>query len=442
MATVSSDSLQELARLIPADRWDVDPAVCRQASRDYFWMSPILQSELADRPPAEAVLIPKSVEELQSCLSWAHRHRIAVTPRGKGTGNFGQGVPMDGGIVIDLSQLNQVISVMPGWIRAQAGCTFRQLEAAANESGQELQLFPSTTQSSLGGFLSGGNGGAGSVNYGMILDDYVGELTVVPCTEKASPFSVQGENCYPYLHAYGTTGLITEATVRLRTKRDWTALFFSFPPDMINAVAAASLEIVKLPIVPRINSFDLPNTVAYFDEEKLMPNGRISLRPMVDRSTVGAVREIVERHGGRFEGDDPQALDLLHTHSFNHPTLKVKQRRPDFCHLQIKGITLIYNLPTLLAMLPEATFHFDSRREPSGEDSFGGILLSRFVSIELVKAAITKISALGLHVIDVHSHHLGGSHPPSLETIHQTRRFTDPLGLLNSGRIPTTATEP
>lgn len=431
--------IAQLQETLGSDAVELDPLRRERASRDYYWMSPILKAQLGELPPAEAVVKPGSVEEVSAALQIAYIHGIPVTPRGKGTGNYGQSVPCFAGMVIDLQRLNRIEAIDPDWITADAGCHFRQLETAAHTTEQELQLVPSTTLSTLGGFLSGGNGGAGSVEYGSIWDDFVEWLEIVPCTAEATPFRVSGKDCHRYMHTFGATGLIVRARIRLRPKRNWTALFFSFPADGLKAVAAASLEIVNLPIPSRLNSFDLPDTVANFSEDAAVPKGRISLRPMVDRSVVPAVREIVERHGGRFEADRPESLEQLHQHSFNHPTLWTLRKRPDFCHLQVKGETLIEHAEAILALLPEATFHFDSRRE-GGIDCFGGILLSRFVDEATMDRAIEAIRAMGLHVLNVHSHFLGGGHPPSIETILAVRETTDPKGLLNTGRLPSTAT--
>ncbi|MBC2607945.1 FAD-binding oxidoreductase [Pelagicoccus albus] len=436
MSSLTPDSLQELLKLIPKSVVDLDPAALLRASRDYYWMSPILKRKLADRPPAEILAKPESEDHLQTILKWAYRNNIPVTPRGKGTGNYGQAVPIDGGLVLDLTNLNAIRSIEENWITAQAGCNFRQLERAASETNQELQLVPSTTGSTLAGFLSGGNGGAGSVTYGMIWNGFVDTLKIYPCTQDSEPFLVQGKDCNPYLHAYGTTGIIAEAKVRLRPRRDWTAFFFSFSPDQIEAVAAASQEIVHLPIPPRLNSFDLPDIVDYFGDDERMPKGRISLRSMVASSMASRIQEIVHKHGGTFEAEDPTALEYLHTHSFNHPTLRIKQKRADLCHLQIKGAGIIKNLPQIIALLPEASCHFDSRKEAGNADSYGGILLSRYESEELLLRAISEIRSMGLQVINVHNHQLGNGHPPSLELIQKTRSKTDPLHLLNDGRIP------
>jgi hypothetical protein len=414
---------------------DEDPRRCLKASRDYFWMSPILNPILSNRPPAAAIVQPASSEEVATALRIAYEHAIPITPRGKGTGNYGQAVPYDGGIVLDLNGLNRVIDVEDEWITAESGCNFDQLELAANCSGQELQIIPSTTKSSLGGFLGGGAGGAGSVEHGFLWNNFVDWLEILPCTASPKPFRVYGPECYDYLHAFGATGIITQARVRLRPRRDWTALYFSFDATNLKGAAHAAKAFVHLPVIPRLNSFSLPGVVELMPPHPGMPSGRISARPMADSSTILECIRIAEKHGGRFEAEQPDGLDNLHKLSYNHVTLRAKQKRPDFCHLQVAGDALIERTDEILSILPESSLHMECRLI-GDKYSFGGLLLSRFVNQGTMAAAIVTLRSLGLAVINVHSHQLGEGHLPTLEGVHRAREKNDPKGLLNSGRVP------
>lgn len=414
---------------------DVDPRSCKIASRDYYWMSPILSAELGDRPYASGIVSPRNTDELSQALAIAYEHKTPLTPRGKGTGNYGQAVPYDGGIVLDLTNLNRIISIDQDWITAEVGCTFQQLEAAAAETMQELQIVPSTTKSTLGGFLGGGAGGAGSVQYGFLWNAFVASLEVLPCNAEPKPFQVTGEDCNDYLHAFGTTGVIIAAKVRLRPKRDWTALYFSFEADNLAGAAAAAKAFTKLPIIPRLNTIDLADAVALMPHHPGMPNGRISLRPMADKATTAECIQIVEQNGGRFELERPEDLETLHLLSYNHFTLRVKRKRPDFCHLQVAGDALLEKTDAIIALLPEATLHLECRLVLE-KQSFGGLLVSRFVDQATMDDAIANLRQMGLMVVNVHSHKLGEGHLPKLENVLATKTRNDPRNLLNAGRIP------
>ncbi|MED1563376.1 hypothetical protein AJ85_10825 [Alkalihalobacillus alcalophilus ATCC 27647 = CGMCC 1.3604] len=82
------------------------------------WYSPVLKRKLAGHV-ADCVVTPKTEEELAKVLSFAAINKIAVIPSGGGTGNYGQIIPLEKGILIDTSELNERKSTMEsdvsGW---------------------------------------------------------------------------------------------------------------------------------------------------------------------------------------------------------------------------------------------------------------------------------------------------------------------------------------
>ena len=184
---------------------------------------------LPDRP-ADVVVHPRdAAERRRRRAAGPRRSACRSTPRGRGTGNYGQAVPLAGGLVIDLSRCDRVLEVGDGWIRAEAGATFVALEAAARQRGQEMAMLPTTVGSTIGGFLAGGAGGLGSIEHGWLWDGFALSLDIVTCPPGDGPVTVHGGRCLPYLHAYGVTGIITAATVRLAPARDWVGVLASFP---------------------------------------------------------------------------------------------------------------------------------------------------------------------------------------------------------------------
>src|SRR5271170_4317584 len=90
-----------------------NPVLVRQKSRDFYWYSPILKQEL-EAVVGDIVVTPKTEAEVTSVLRAAHRFAIPVTARGGGTGNYGQAMPLSGGIVLNLAEMNRVLSIAPG----------------------------------------------------------------------------------------------------------------------------------------------------------------------------------------------------------------------------------------------------------------------------------------------------------------------------------------
>ena len=69
----------------------------QQKSRDFYWYSPVLKRQL-DAVTADLVVTPRTEAEVVRVLAACHRHGVPVTPRGSGTGNYGQAMPLSGGI--------------------------------------------------------------------------------------------------------------------------------------------------------------------------------------------------------------------------------------------------------------------------------------------------------------------------------------------------------
>src|SRR5687768_12245132 len=84
------------------------PRIVQQKSRDHYWFSPILKAQL-DPVTADIVVSPRTQEEVVNVLRAAYRHNVPITPRGAGTGNYGQSMPLAGGAMLNLMSLDRVV---------------------------------------------------------------------------------------------------------------------------------------------------------------------------------------------------------------------------------------------------------------------------------------------------------------------------------------------
>jgi FAD/FMN-containing dehydrogenase len=411
----------------------VDPAERRAASTDWAHLSPVLSAKLP-AGTADVVAHPADAGELATCVALAHRFGVPVTVRGKGTGNYGQSIPLRDGLVVDTSRCDRVLTVGEGWIHAEPGASFVSLEAAARRSGQEMALVPSTVGSSIGGFLAGGAGGTGSIENGALWEGFVSALEVLPCTDEASPVVVEGDDCLPMLHAYGVTGVIAGVTVGLRPRRGWTALFASFPdrPDAYADATRTGLAIAALDPVPRLLSVDEPGIVATYPADDAMPPGRYSLRAILDESTVAAASMLVTGAGGVVEAVRPKSVALLTSLSFNHTTHRVLRARPDMCHLQVGGPVLTNDLDAVRAVVPDLMLHLDAFGGPGGV-RFGGMLMVPFTDPDGLAATVADLRTAGVEVdMSPHTWELSRF----LDVIRPAAARFDPDGLLNPGKLP------
>ncbi len=80
-----------------------DPRQRERASVDGSYLSPVISEQLP-LGRAQLVAFPTTAEEIALVVGAATRRGVPVTPRGKGTGNYGQAIPMSGGLVLDMSR--------------------------------------------------------------------------------------------------------------------------------------------------------------------------------------------------------------------------------------------------------------------------------------------------------------------------------------------------
>ena len=206
-----------------------DAPMLKARSGDFYWYSPILKEQLRDKR-CEVVVFPKDQDEVCQVAAAAARHKVPLTVRGGGTGNYGQCVPLAGGAVLDVTGLSSVLEIGDGWVRVEAGALIASLDDACAATGQQLLMYPSTRETAtIGGFLSGGSGGIGSLRHGMLSDDgnvrWVKVLTVEP---EPRIIELHGPDIQKVQHAYGTNGVILEIELALTGLTEWihTAALF------------------------------------------------------------------------------------------------------------------------------------------------------------------------------------------------------------------------
>ena len=416
----------ELVELLGPRGASIELRAREKASVDGAKMSPII-TELLPLGLADIVAFPTNAAEIAAVVAAAVRNGIAITPRGKGTGNYGQGIPLHGGLVLDMSKARAIISVGDGVITAEAGTPMIALEQAARETGQELWMYPSTAQSSLGGFLSGGSGGTGSIQHGANHEGFVAALDVVHASPDASLVHVDGDDAQPYVHNYGTAGIIAAATVRLDPMHEWVAFYASF--DTFADVLTILREVGKLDPIPRLVSADLPEIADALPDDPAIPKGRASLRAILDPSTVDAARALVLGAGGVVEDirEGPQASVRLSTLSYNHPIEWLQKTSPGtYFHLEVGGDALVDRIDEVHAVFPGGMLHIEAQhRGPIG------MLAGVYESPEQVYDGIDALFALG---VGVHSPHQWNVDFEIARTV-ELAKTTDPAGLLNPGKL-------
>ena len=314
----------------------------RIKSRDFFWYSPILQQQLADYR-AEAVVVPRTEEEVLAVARAAARHRVPLTVRGGGTGNYGQCVPLAGGAVLDVTGLNQIVEMRPGVTRVQAGLRLGVLQQRAHEQGQQLLMYPSTLRAAtVGGFIAGGSAGIGSIRNGILKDPgNVLSARVVTLEEEPRVLTLEGDQVQKVHHAYGTNGIITEITLALQPRVDWRHVITTF-----ESYGAASRFCAELPgsgiDLFLLTAVERGFAPYYKHIERVFPAGRDAVFAMVSPESLEAYAALGARCGGTqtmalTEKElEAQRLPPAYECAYNHTTLQALKIDRGWTYLQFE----------------------------------------------------------------------------------------------------------
>ena len=425
-----------------------DARQLRIKSHDFHWYSPILTPQLQNCR-ADIVVQPRSEQEIGTVASAAARRRVPVTVRGGGTGNYGQSVPLKGGIVLDMTRYNNVTAVNPGSIQVQGGALIHSALEAALATGQQLMMYPSTMKSAtIGGYLGGGFAGIGSVRHGIIRDSgMIQSLKIMTLEENPRTLTLSGDDVGFVFHAWGTTGIILEAQLKLVAAERWIDCIATFPAygDVIafgNAAFASDLDIFLLSAVERRFAPFYKRLNAYFD------GSRHAMFSMVKDGDVDRFFALA----GRFNGQRSMAvsdtesaaanLRRIHETAFNHTTLMALQVEPHWTYLQVvmpnpfePGLVE----EQMRRFGDEVLMHHEYTRE-KGRCRIGGLPLIRYTTERRLNEIMRSFEDDGCVLNNPHIFKLedGGRFDPEGRKM-AFRAQVDPYGLMNPGKLRSVA---
>jgi FAD/FMN-containing dehydrogenase len=416
----------ELRTLLGDKGVSVELAARERASLDGSRLSPVISEQLP-LGLADLVAYPTTAEQIADVVGASVRHGVPITPRGKGTGNYGQAIPFSGGLVLDTSRARAITDIGDGYLTAEAGATMVAVETTANKAGQQVLMYPSTAQSTLGGFVSGGSGGTGSIKHGMLHQGFVLALDVVHAVEDARLIHVEGVEAEPYIHNYGTAGIIARITVRLEPLQDWRGFFASF--DTFEQALAVIRPFADLEPTPRLVSADLPTLADALPDDPGIPAGRASLRAILDAASVDDATALVLNAGGRVEDirEGAQTSMRISMMSYNHPIEWLQKAYPNtYFHVEVAGDALVDRIDEVHAVYPGGMLHIEAQKgRPIG------MLAGIYSSADEVYAGFEKLAQLGVGYHNPHQWFV--DFEPARTAALATS--TDPHNLLNPGKL-------
>lgn len=430
---------RRLQEVLPSDAISVEPKTLQSNSADYAWFSNVLDDILAGYH-ADAVAWPSGDEELAAVLATAYELRVPVTVRGGGTGNYGQCVPLMGGLVVNTGRMNRILDLADGAARVQAGVKLADLDRAANASGQELRIYPSTyLTATVAGFVGGGSGGVGSVTHGTLADGNVLGATAYPLDAQPAPRPIQGPDLSLYIHAYGTTGVMADVTVPLAPRLSWEQAVVSFAGLL--ACHAFCLDLLDDAAVDkRLICTAEPGVVRHFARARLPFQPERTAALLIYGSGQGErVAALAARHGGTVDFVlPPGSKTRLTDFSWNHTTLWAKKADPSLTYLQCGFDVARYEeqIGAIKAAYGDDFAMHGEYIRAGGAPFASSLPIIPYRGRAEIDRMIAFLEGIDVSVANPHTYVLEeGSRTDNAPELLAAKRRNDPTGLLNPGKL-------
>jgi len=437
-----------LVQSLPALEWITDGRVER-LSQDFYWFSPILKRQL-EGLRADAVARPKTEDEIRAVVAGCAREGLPITVRGSGTGNYGQCMPLHGGVILDLSAYNRLLWQRPGVARAQAGIRMMEMDRQTQPNGWELRCVPSTFRSAtLGGLYGGGFGGVGSINHGPLASTG-NVLGVKAMSIEPEPKTVELRAPEALLlhHVYGTNGLVLELEVGLAPALPWLEAIVCFDSfdaalEFGDALAGApglvkkSVTVLAAPI-PDLLLQAVPVLAG------AMAAGAHAVFVLVAEFSEPGLQQLVREFGGsvshRKTAEEVRKSNrTIVEFTWNHTTLHAMKVDKGLTYIQ-SGFQAGQHVAQAKALRQqlgdEVLVHLEFIRTKEGAMNCSGLQLVRYTDDARLNVIMQIHRDAGVFIANPHVYIVedGKQGQVNPDVVATKMRF-DPLGLLNPGKL-------
>jgi D-lactate dehydrogenase (cytochrome) len=419
-----------------------------------------------DAPPPAAVVFAERTQDVADAVKLAGEHSVPVIPFGVGSSLEGHLLAVQGGISIDVSRMNRVLSVNAEdlTVTVEPGVTRKQLNEEIKSTGLFFPIDPGA-DASIGGMTATRASGTNAVRYGTMRENVLALEVVTASGEvirtgtRAKKSSAGYDLTRLMVGSEGTLGVVTEITLRLYPLPEAvSAAICSFPS--IEAAVRTTIEIIQLGVpIARVELIDV-NTVrmvnsysklALREEPMLLMEFHGS--PAGVKEQAETVQELASGHGGKaFEwASTPEERTRLWTARHNSYFAAVQSRpgcrvistdtcvpisRLADCLLESVAEADASGIPYfLVGHVGDGNFHFGYLLDPNAPEErvtaekLNHALVSRALALE---GTCTGEHGVGLHKMAFLVDEAGAGAIDMMRTI---KRALDPKNIMNPGKI-------
>ncbi|MCM2457870.1 FAD-binding oxidoreductase [Rhizobium sp. CG4] len=440
---MTSYPLTEFAAAIEGVELTMDPRRIRVKSRDRYAVSPLLRTMLEGKQ-ADVVVTPKTIEELKRVVSAAVRYRIPITERGGGSANYGQSVPLRGGILLDMSAYAGMVELAPGMARAKAGTLVIDIDKAAREIGWELRVHPTTARiATIAGHIAGGTGGPGSVVYGILRDrGNIASAQVLTMEEEPRLIELRGPDAQLIHHTYGATGIITEVEMPLAPAWPWIEAIVAFPEYMQAVrfgVTLANEAGINRKVVS-VQEWPTPKLIRQFAD--IVPEGHSICSTMIAKDNWEDFEACVASFGGTIVSSAPEGKGPyggpIWEFVFGHALFQIQKTEPG--RSVVEGFFRDADLVGLVQRVHDKVSHYGPMRmeilRVGGQVVGSGSPYFVYESPEQMATMVRLMQEAGAVVSNSHTSNVRAVGKKEITEREITfKRQVDPYNLLNPGRF-------
>ncbi|MCI0706290.1 MAG: FAD-binding protein [Ignavibacteriae bacterium] len=272
-------------------------------------------TQLISKSP-DAVLIPRSTDDISKILTLANEDGFAVVPRGSGSGLSGGAIPVENSVVLLMNHWNKILEIdqqnLTAWV--EPGVITATLHSTVESLGLFYPPDPgSSTICTLGGNVAENAGGLRGLKYGVTKNYVMGLEVVLPngdvmLTGGKSMKDVAGYNLRDVLvGSEGTLGVFTKILVRLMPKPETSKTMLAYFDKLSDSAETVS-DIIASRITPAMLEF-LDNTTIRCVEDYAhlgLPTSLESIllievdgRPSVVAEDADKIIELCKKHNAR-----------------------------------------------------------------------------------------------------------------------------------------------